>query len=85
MQILSVPTIPAAERVVDTEAALVETLVRLERLQVAALTGGAYDPDDYDAAIMAYRHARAAADDARTCWTEARRAHYAQYAPYALA
>ncbi len=76
MQILTVPTIPASESVVDAEAALVETLVRLERLQMEALTGGAYDADDYDAAIIAYRHARAAAEDARARWAEARPSQY---------
>jgi hypothetical protein len=76
MQILSAPILPVSESVMDAEAALVETLVRLERLQLQALTGGFYDADDYDTAIIAYRHARMVAEDARARWMAADRPQY---------
>jgi hypothetical protein len=64
------PTMPTVASAVEAEAALVEALARLDKLQLAALTGGRYDPDEYDAAIISYRHARAAAEDARAAWTQ---------------
>jgi hypothetical protein len=69
MQLLPVITTPTSASVVEAETALVEALEHLSSLRVAALTGGRYDPDEYDAAVIAYRHARAAAEDARLAWT----------------
>jgi len=68
MQMVPVTITPASARIVEAETALIQALERLGSLQVAALTGGRYDPDEYDDAVIAYRHARAAAEDARTAW-----------------
>src|SRR5437773_2531401 len=71
---LAPPTIPSeAAAVVDAETVLMETLERLGRLQLAALFGSGYDPDEYDAAVVDYRHARTVAEDARTVWEQAQR------------
>ena len=40
---------------------LVHACQRLDDLRLTALAGGPYDPDEYDAAIWAYRAAQAAA------------------------
>jgi hypothetical protein len=66
MQLLPPQVVPASMiDELDAEAKLVEALLRLDRLRRAALFGGAYDPDEYDAAIMDYRQARAAAAQTR--------------------
>ena len=46
----------------DAEITLAESLYRLHSLRVAALTGGAYDPDEFDHAVLSFRRA----------WEEAR-------------
>ena len=66
MQLLPVITTPASASVVEAEIALCEAMERLSGLRLAALTGGRYDPDEYDSAVIAYRHARATAEDARS-------------------
>jgi hypothetical protein len=65
MHVLPVRSEPVVGPVPDPEVSYVKALVRLYDLQIAALTGGPYDPDAYDAAIIAYRRARAAAEAAR--------------------
>jgi hypothetical protein len=59
--------------VLNAQARLAEALHRLDAMQRAALLGGPYDPDEYDDAVIAYRHARADFDDA--CGRSARRAY----------
>jgi hypothetical protein len=78
MQLLPVTITLASSRVVDAETAMIEALDRLGRLRFAALLGTGYDPDEYDAAVIAYRHARAAAEDARDSWARSRQesCHY---------
>ena len=67
-----------AVRADEAETALVGALAHLDHLRLVALTGGKYDPDEYDAAVMSYRRARAAAEEAQAGWARAQRAawHY---------
>jgi len=73
MQLIPITTItPAGERAVEAETTLVEALERRGHLKLAALPGGVYDTDEYDAAVIAYRHARALAEDERNRWARYR-------------
>ena len=55
----------------DAELTLAHTLDRLHALRVAALTGGAYDPDEFDHAVLSFRRA----------WAEARQTSSPTVAP----
>ncbi len=41
----------------DNDVDLAETLKRLHELRMAALTGGHYDPDEFDEAVLSFRRA----------------------------
>ena len=51
---------PALAAEAAASARFVRACQRLDDLRCVALAGGAYDPDEYDAAILTYRTARAA-------------------------
>jgi hypothetical protein len=57
-----------AQAVMQAELALLVAQDQLRTLQEKALLHGGYDPDRYDAAIVAYREARAWAITVRTAW-----------------
>ena len=67
-------TAPGGAAAIVAETELVEAVVRLRRMRHAALFGPSYDPEQYDAAIFAYRRARAASFQARRAWRDAVRA-----------
>jgi hypothetical protein len=79
MQLLPAIIMPVSASVVEAENALIEALERLSDLRLAALTGGRYDADEYDAAVIAFRHARATAEDARLAWSQVRAQQAASY------
>ncbi len=56
----AVPSTPIAQQMVAAEVSLALASRRLEALRLGALLGEDYDPDAFDAAVVAHRKACAA-------------------------